>query len=648
MKRKSMVMLLSGVICLLGITSALAVTEYNEAPMLRTKVAAGELPPVAERLPEEPLVIPVVEKIGQYGGQINLAASVSTSWNTEGWLFIHWECLLRVAPDGATILPNLATDWKLSDDAKSVTLYLRKGVKWSDGVPFTADDRLFWWEDYIMNDELSPTKPGRWTPGGEPMEMEKIDDYTIRLDFAEAYPLVALELVREQIFNRLAKHHMKQFHPRYTSTEELEKMIKEGGFENWVQLFKSKMSAYFGPSKAAGVDFPTIQSHVLVQIKGQSFLAERNPYYWKVDPAGNQLPYIDRILTVAGIQAETITAKAVAGELDFNGMVTFLADYPLYQENAKAGDYRVLLWPSTKGNQMSILLNMTYQKDLVLRDLFRDLRFRKALSLAIDRQDINNTLYFGKAVPRQTTVNPSSKYYEEEFAKLYTEYDPEQANQLLDEIGLKWDADHQWRLRPDGEKLTILCEWYPAQEAPVGVIGEIIIKHWEEIGVELISKPIEGNLWYARSGANDTQMGAVPAAWVADMIFPNYPAMHVPIQPANEGAWGPLWCVWYQSGGKEGEEPPEEVKKNIERYEGMKATLDEEVRTGLAKEILRSNAENLWTIGTVGEAPVPIVVRNNLRNVPETINFGWATYHMSIAYAEQFFLEPPLLDSQKG
>ncbi len=130
MKRKSMVMLLSGVICLLGITSALAVTEYNEAPMLRTKVAAGELPPVAERLPEEPLVIPVVEKIGQYGGQINLAASVSTSWNTEGWLFIHWECLLRVAPDGATILPNLATDWKLSDDAKSVTLYLRKGVKW--------------------------------------------------------------------------------------------------------------------------------------------------------------------------------------------------------------------------------------------------------------------------------------------------------------------------------------------------------------------------------------------------------------------------------------------------------------------------------------------------------------------------------------
>ncbi len=649
MKRKLMVMLLSGLICLLGITSALAATEYNEAPMLRTRVAAGELPPVEERLPEEPLVIPVVEEIGQYGGQINLVGLDPGNWGAEGWLFIHYECLLRVDSDGSTILPNLATDWELSDDATSVTLYLRKGVKWSDGAPFNADDLLFWWEDFVMNDELTPTKPGRWTPGGEPMEMEKIDDYTIRLDFAEPYPLVALELVREQGFLRLAKHHMKQFHPRYTSTEELEKMAEEGGFENWVQLFQSKKSGYFGPSKGAGVNFPTLRSHVLVQIKGESFLAERNPYYWKVDPAGNQLPYIDRILTTAAIgNVETVTAKTIAGELDFNGMVSFLENYPLYQENAEAGDYRVLLWPTPKGNQMSIELNMTYEKDLVLRDLFRDLRFRKALSFAIDRDDINKTLYFGKAVPRQTTVNPSSKYYEEEFAKLYTEYDPEQANQLLDEIGLKWDADHQWRLRPDGEKLTILYEWFPGQEAPIGLIGEIIGKQWEEIGVELISKQLSGELWWARTAANEVQMGAVPCAWVSDMMFPNNPAMHVPIGLSNEGMWGYLWVLWYRSGGTEGEEPPEEHLKNIERYERMKTTLDEEERIRLGKEILRSNAENLWTIGTVGEAPLPIIVRNNLRNVPERIQFGWATYHLSIAYAEQFFLKHPLLESQKG
>ncbi|GAG46634.1 unnamed protein product, partial [marine sediment metagenome] len=222
MIRKLTVVLLTGVICLIGVTSALAVT-YNEAPMLRTLVAAGELPPVEERLPEEPLVVPVVEEIGQYGGMVNLTHTGTGQWSSGGFQIIRFENLLRMAPDG-TILPNLAKDWKLSDDAKAITIYLRKGIKWSDGVPFTADDLMFWWEDVTLNDELTPVKPKEWCPGGEPMRMEKIDDYTIRLHFAVPNPLVALSLVFPTRPFRFAKHHMKQFHPRYTPMEKLEEM----------------------------------------------------------------------------------------------------------------------------------------------------------------------------------------------------------------------------------------------------------------------------------------------------------------------------------------------------------------------------------------------------------------------------------------
>jgi len=644
MIKKISILLLSGAICL-AIAGLAPAMEYKEAPMLRAKVAAGELPPVEERLSEEPLVIPVVEEIGQYGGQVNVLSGGTGQWGTAGWQFVPFECLLRIGPDGKTFLPNLAKDWKFSEDGKTLTLYLRKGVRWSDGVPFTADDLLFWWEDVTLNDELTPVKPKEWCPGGEPMKMEKIDDYTVRLHFAAPHPLATFWLFRSRVA-QFAKHHMQQFHPRYTPMEKLEKMMKEEGFDHWWQLFNRKYQGYFGPGPGAGVGFPTVRSHVLKEIKGETYVAERNPYYWKVDPAGNQLPYIDRVVTTGGIgQKEVITAKILAGEADLDYPNTSIADYPLYKENAKEGNYRVLLYPSTKGSECLIALNLTYKKDLVLGDIFRDVRFRRAVSLAIDREEINETLYFGRAVPRQTTVLPSSSYYEEEFAKAYTQYDSEEANRLLDEMGLKWDKNHEWRLRPDGKKLTIIHEYMTGTH--LGPIAELIKRQWKKIGINLVLKPISIDLAWERYAANEVEMGSLWFDGGMDWWFTVRPEYMIPMALGLAQVWGGLWVTWYVSGGKEGEEPPEEMKKNIERWEKMLTTMDEKERIRLGKEILRSNAENLWTIGVIGECPIAVIVRNNLRNVPERIPFGWDLYFFTITNPAQFFLKPPLLEIQK-
>lgn len=649
MIRKLMVVLVSGVICLLGVTSAVA-AKYNEAPMLRSKVAAGELPPVEERLPEEPLVIPVVEEIGEYGGTIHVQSLSPGNWETGGWQIINFEGMLRVAADGKTILPNLAEDWKLSEDGKTLTLHLRKGMKWSDGIPFTADDILFWYEDIALNDELTPVKPGKWSPGGELMKVEKIDAYTIRLHFAASYPLVTLQLSR--ISSSWScdfygpKHYLKQFHPRYVPMEELEKIAKEEGYDYWYQVFNLKQGDGWGGK--AGVGYPTLRSHILIEKRQENYIAGRNPYYWKVDPAGNQLPYIDKVFTTAGVgSVELMTGKVITGEVDYDVQMTGLKNLSLYKESAEKANYRVLLWPHGYANFVSYQPNQTYEKDPVLRDILRDVRFRRALSLAIDREEINEALYFGLAVPCQTTLVPNSVYFEEEFAKAYAEYDLEKANRFLDEMGLKWDTNHEWRLRPDGKKLFITVE-YIEEETPMTATSELVKEYWQAIGIDLNLKVISSELMWQRYAANDVQMGVSWGAGYLDTSFPLDPSFFVPMATGLGGCWGTLWAHWYVSGGKEGEEPPEEAKKNIERWERMVVTMDEKERVRLGKEIMRSQAENLWVIGTVGMAPHPVIVRNNLRNVPEKVPYyTWDLFFSTIAYPEQFFFKHPLLESQR-
>ncbi len=639
MIRKLTVVLLSGVICLLlGVTSALAV-EYNEAPMLKEKVAAGELPPVEERLPEEPLVVEVVEEIGQYGGTLHMVTPVPNDFD-DCDTFNMQSIMLRMSPDLRTVEPNIAKGWEFSEDAKTLTLFLRKGMKWSDGAPFTADDIMFWYEDVTLNDELTPVKPGDCSPGGELMEMEKIDDWTVQMHFAVPYPIATILLAHYRGLPGsffYPKHYLKQFHPRYVPMEELQEMAAESGFDHWYELFRARTKNDSGVP-LDNPDLPVVNPYYLKEKTPGYWALERNPYYWKVDTEGNQLPYIDGILLTLVEDREMVASKVATGEVDWAAKETALKDYPLYMENAEKGNFRVILWKSTYGADVYFQPNQTYMKDLVLRDIFRDVRFRRALSLGINREEINEAIYFGKAIPRQYAVLPICDYYEEEFAESYAEYNPEEANRLLDEMGLDKRDEAGYRLKPDGERLAWTIEYYPI-ESPKTPVSELVKEYWEAIGVQVSLKEISGELSSMRYQANEVAMGEWHGCGCTNTMFLLWPMWQFPVHLGWEDTWCPLWSRWYITEGEEGEEPPQVIKRLQYLYDEMRVTLDDEERIRMGKEVCRIAAENLWCIGSVGAAPIAVVVRSNLRNVPEEIYYGWDSLFGAYVQTEQFFFK---------
>ncbi len=656
MIRKSLtVVLLSGLICLLGLSSVLAqeswnlseyekatgktIESFSEAPMLRTLVAAGELPPVGERLPEEPLVVEPVEEIGQYGGTLNTFTISDTGWDDAN-VIRGFGTSFRMSPDLTGLVPNVAKDLQLSEDGKTLTMYLRKGMKWSDGAPLTADDVMFWWEDIVLNEELTPTIYLAFTPGGELWEVEKIDDYTIRFRFAVAQPFVMIDQFAHfgggEGGKYYPKHYMKKYHATYTSMEELQPRIDEGGFQSWTELFAQKTRLTGWGSYWINTETPTLRPWLLKEKGIDWWLLERNPYYFAVDTAGNQLPYIDQIFNTNVGNAEVYNAKIISGEADFAAMNGSFDNYTLYVESAEEADYRILNWNSGLGAEVTYMPNQTLIGDPVLRKIIQDVRFRRALSLAINREDINESLYHGLAIPRQYTVVPDSRYYEEEFGTAYAQYDPEEGNRLLDEMGLDERDKEGYRLRPDGKRLSLLIE-YDEGQTPRGPVSELVKEYWEALGIDVALKLEDKRLRQQRFLSSEIEINVWHGDGMTDVYFPRSAGWIIP-DYINSGPFT-LWGKWYFTGGEEGEEPPEECKENLKRWETIKTITDEEEIIRLAKEILRSQAENLWVIGTVGGAPVPVIVKNNLRNIPEESIWAWDNLFINPARPAQFFFK---------
>ena len=582
---------------------------YNEAPMLAEKVANGELPPVAERLPANPMVVELADgdSIGVYGGIWNRAWRGVTDFHAFGR--IVYDPVLRWPRDPSDpVQPGLADEWTWNEDGTSLTLHFREGLRWSDGELFTVDDVIFWWEAIETDTNITAAIHGEWTVGGEPMTLEKVDDSTITLHFAAPNGLaetVGLAFHGNQWplgFERFGfyapEHYLSQFHPEYSDT---------GSYE----AFEAAAFDY-------NVDRPVMTAWKITQYEEGAplMVAERNPYYWRVDPEGNQLPYIDAVYFhfVDGLAG--VNAMGVAGQLDMQARAIDLAQYAIYQDNAEENDYHMLLWPQAQASNITLWFNMSYG-DEQYRTLFQDVRFRRAMSHAIDRDTINQVAYLGTGVPRTESVVPDSPCYIPELENIYGEYDVELAQSLLEEAGLVMGDDGFYTFA-DGTPILLVMETMYDSGSPADAL-ELIAQWWNEVGIQTEIQVSTRDVYWPRAGANEVMV----ATWGTDrglvpMVDPIYQF------PFDERSWmAPAMGIWYKSGGADGMEPTAELQAAMDLYDEYKQTVDPARQVEICQELVRMTTENVWTLGTVGLSPNPVVVKNNFMNVAENHTADW-------------------------
>lgn len=630
---KKVVIWLVGIVWLLAISAAFG--KYNESPMLTKLVKEGKLPPIEERLPDEPKVIEPLEEIGQYGGTLNTADL--DPFNAIEARALRRHGLFRYSEDCTKIIPDIAKDYKISKDKKTLTIYLRKGLKWSDGVEFTVDDILFRWEDYMLNKELSPIVGRFWKPGGKLAKFEKVDDYVLRIHFPVPYPIITLlghsfGSGQNSLFD--PKHYLKKYHIKHNS--KANELARKAGYSHWWELFKAIRNPGYSRWNV-DLALPTLDAWVIKKVAPTYQIWERNPYFWQVDTAGNQLPYIDRMVDRLYENQEILNMKVIAGEMDIASFNLLLKDYPLFRENETRGNYRTFMWKTALGGAVVFAPNQNHL-DPVLRKIMQDVRFRQALSLAINRDEINEVICFGLGVPRQATVLPTCSYYKEEWGKAYAEYDPQKANKLLDEMGLKWNKKGKWRLRPDRKPVCLLVEYY-AGEGPKTAICELVKEYWEKIGIKVALKPEDRSFYDKRRDAGVLDIGLWHLDCVTELYGYAQPLSGKLLHFGGDCGWAKQWELWFNTEGRDGEEPPDEYKQFYKDMEDWASATTNKEYVRLAQKIFDFHAKHLVYIGTVGMVPWPAIAKKNLKNVPTEGWWSWDSNFWVTFEPAQFFFK---------
>ena len=578
---------------------------YGEAPMWAEMVAAGELPSVCERLPENPRVVEPIDSVGVYGGIWHRAWRGINDFHAYGRT--NYDPVLRWPRDPSEpVQPSLAENWEFNEDGTELTLYFRRGLKWSDGAPWTVDDVIFWWEAIENDPEITTSVHAEWQTMEE---LVKIDDYTITLIFSAPNGLaetVGLAFHGNQWplgFERFGfyapRHYLEQYHPAYSD---------EGSYE----LFEEKSFDY-------NVDRPVMTAWKITEYEAGTTLmvATRNPYYYAVDIEGNQLPYIDQQYYHLVEGTEGVNAMGIAGDLSMQARAIDLAKYPLYFDNQDDGDYRMLLWPQAQASGATLWFNQSFP-DEQYRELFQTFEFRLAMSHAIDRESINEIAFLGQGVPRTITVVPSSPYYQEDIENVHSEYDPAMATELLEGIGLVMGDDGFYTFA-DGNEILLTIETSITATGMQDTL-ELIASWWNEIGIRTTVETMTRDVYWPRAGANEVMV----ATWTTDrglvpMVDPIYQF------PFDTRSWmGPAFGLWYSTGGAEGMEPPEELRQAMDLYDEYKVTTDPERQVEIGKEIVR-----LSTTRTSGHSVLlvwfrtPWSFKNNFMNVADTHTADW-------------------------
>ena len=501
--------------------------SFQEAPMLAARVAAGELPPVEERLPENPLVLKPTHGIGKYGGTwFRGFTSAADGQNMERPLHDHF---LFYDVSGSVVQPNIAESWTVNEDSTEFTFTLRRGHKWSDGAPLTTDDIMFWYEHILLNDELVPAKPAWTQPGGKLLQFEKIDDQTFKVTSEEPYgffvTLMASVIVNGQATSGESgggliapKHYLSQFHPDFLEggVEEANAIAADAGFDNWYTYLLQRNNTN------QNVDAPMLTAWRLTgSITTSDWTFERNPYYFAVDTEGNQLPYIDNVHLTLAQNNEVLNLAAIAGNYTVMGRHINLAKLPLFLENAEDVGYRVQFWRQPQSGIANLYINETWDGNAEIQSFLQNIEFRRALSMGIERDQINEVFFLGIGQTSglcqgyEDPDNPG-KYIGEDDVQL----NPDAANAILDSIGLENKDADGFRLMPSGERLTIQMPAVAAAFEDYPGINEMIARQWAvNIGIHAEVQTLErGPARRPRVAqrADAYQLGVVPAIDHAD------------------------------------------------------------------------------------------------------------------------------------
>ncbi|HEY8458132.1 MAG TPA: ABC transporter substrate-binding protein [Actinopolymorphaceae bacterium] len=604
-----------------------APSDAKEAPMLAEQVRAGKLPRLAERLPEEPLVVQPVERPGVYGGELR-SAILGAAEAIQLTRLVAYDYLMRWSPEwDAEPIPNVAKSVEVSSDARQYTFTLRAGMRWSNGDPFTAEDIVFAQNDVFNNRELYPAEPAN------PATAEALDETTVRFTFRSPHGLFLQEQASSAgmpYVTRPAKY-LKQFHKKYNP--DADDLAKEEKLSNWTELFFSKADTWVNP------DLPTLFPWRITQGVGDGaqVVLERNPYYWKVDPDGRQLPYIDRVIYVVNSDPEVILTQVLAGENDFQLRPSnTLQNKPVLAQRRDEGDYRFVDAKPSNMNTMVLALNLTH-RDRVLRQIFRNKDFRIGLSHAIDRQEIIDAAYQKQGEPYQAAPRPESEFYDEQFAKQYTEYDVNLAKQHLDRVLPDLD-DEGFRLRPDGRRLSFTVEFANGIWPEYPAVLDLIRGYAREVGLDIRVKGEDRALFDVRTGKaqqHDAACWQGAGGWNDIYLNPYY------YLPVSVGAtyFAYEWWQWYLSSGKSGEEPPEATKRQLQLWEQIRHSSDPEERSTLLKEVLAIARDEFYVLGINLQPEEFATVSNRVRNVPDHMPNSWVYPTPGPTNPEQYFIE---------
>lgn len=604
-----------------------------------------DLPPLSERIPAEPLVVVPYESIGQYGGELN-ALSNATEAGTSDFLSIRHVNLVRYSDDLQTIVPNIAKSWEWNDDYTQLTFTLREGHKWSDGAPFTSADVAFWHDNLMLDSNIYEQPRDYVTVGGETMTVETPDDVTVIFNLPAPKPGLLAHFATSYAQGFQPRHFLGEFHPDINP--DADSYAQSLGFENGYDA----IMAYYGnsdwtdtpspmlsrPEIVDGLPkatVPTLESHIYINDTTEGRQLVANPYFHQVDTTGQQLPYISTQDELYINDNEVRILKLVNGEVDYKSQSVRLESAPLLLENQEKGNYAIQLKPTVSMPAFSF--NFT-APDEAKRELFNDIRFREAMSIAINRDELNEIAYFGQGEPGQVApFNPAPDFVDPKWSSYKAEYDPDTARALLDEIGMVDTDGDGFRELPNGEAVTLNMQF--STQGIAGSVVELVGQNWADVGVQTQVKEVTPDEYRSAQSANNLdvglwQYGAPLAIHLGLNTF-----FRPPFGTYFEHRTGMLWGEWLDTDGASGVEPPEWAKKlasDIDAFQSATPGSDEANALGAA--LVENFVSNMVMIGTV-KAPEPVYASNNLKNFTEFKTWSYEYYRTYPYRATQWWLE---------